>query len=165
MQVDGRVREVRVTQEYLDGAQIRARRSPQPITNQHSQHGVIAEGTRCRWRRVFKQPPPLFRRQPVPKSDAQASHALDTTNACRQFGTQQTGISRLVRDTADGCQPQIDGSGRVMALLEVDAGSAAALQDRDARRDLPSIRFMSTPAKNSKFNANASGIAVRSFTP
>jgi hypothetical protein len=90
---------------------------------------------------------------------------LDTTNACRQFGTQQTGISRLVRDTADGCQPQIDGSGRVMALLEVDAGSAAALQDRDARRDLPSIRFMSTPAKNSKFNANASGIAVRSFTP
>jgi hypothetical protein len=34
---------------------------------------------------------------------------------------QQTGISRLVCDTADGCQSQIDGSGRVMALLEVDA--------------------------------------------
>ena len=70
---------------------------------------------------MFKQPPPLFRRQPVPKSDAQASHALDTTNACGQFGTQQTGISRLVRDTADGGQPQIDGRGRVMTLLEVDA--------------------------------------------
>jgi len=42
------------------------------------------------------------------------------TNACGQLGTQQTGISRLVRDPADGCQPQIDGGGRVMALLEVD---------------------------------------------
>ena len=70
---------------------------------------------------MFKQPPPLFRRHPVPKSDAQASHALDTTNACGQFGTQQTGISRLVRDPADGCQPQIDFRGRVMAALEVDA--------------------------------------------
>ena len=69
---------------------------------------------------VFEQPPPLFRRQPVPKSDAQASHALDPPNACRQLGTEQTGISRPVRDPTDGCQPQIDGSGRVMALLEVD---------------------------------------------
>ena len=48
----------------------------------------------------------------------------DTTNGCGQFGTQQTGISRLVRDTADGCQPQIDGRGRVVALLKVtDADS------------------------------------------
>jgi len=68
-----------------------------------------------------KQPPSLFRRQPVPEADAQPSHALDTTNACGQFGTQQTGISRLVRDTTDGGQPQIDGRGRVMGLLEVDA--------------------------------------------
>jgi len=81
---------------------------------------VIAQGTRRRWRRVFEQPPPLFRRQPVPKADAQASHALDPANACGHFGTQQTGISRLVRDTANGCQPQIDGGGRVIALLEVD---------------------------------------------
>jgi hypothetical protein len=51
---------------------------------------------------------------------AQAPHAFDTANAGGQLWTQQTGISCLVRDTANRCQPRIDICTRVLALLKVD---------------------------------------------
>jgi hypothetical protein len=70
---------------------------------------------------VFKQSPALFRRQPVSKPDTKASHTFDTPNACGELGTQQTSISSLVRDTADGSEPQIDGRGSVLELLKVDS--------------------------------------------
>jgi len=41
--------------------------------------------------------------------------STDTPAADHAFS--RTGISRLVHD-ADACQPQIDGRGRVVALLE-----------------------------------------------
>lgn len=74
----------------------------------------------CGMRRLFDQPPPLLWGQPVPKPNAQAPHAFDTTNAGGQLWTQQTGISCLVRDTADGCQPKISSGRGVLALFEVD---------------------------------------------
>ncbi len=95
-------------------------RAAQSASDQHGDHRIVAQRTRRRRPRVFEQPPTLFRRQPVPKPDANAPHAFDTTNPGGQFGTQQTCIRSLVRDTADSCQPQIDGRRGVLAVLEVD---------------------------------------------
>lgn len=95
---------------------------------------------------MFKQPP-----APVPAS------------ASSQVGTQQTGIGRPVRDTADDCQPQIDGSGRVMALLEVDAiaenrrseGTNAAMSDR---REAWIVPILNSIAQNRvRFSLGRSG--------
>ena len=67
-----------------------------------------------------------------PSRTPEASHALDATNACRQFGTQETGIRRLVRDAADGGQSKIDRGGRILPLLEVNA---IAENDRPVERE------------------------------
>jgi hypothetical protein len=38
----------------------------------------------------------------------------------RQFGTQEAGVGRLVRDAPDGGQPTIDRGRRISALFEVN---------------------------------------------
>jgi hypothetical protein len=85
---------------------------PVSTSDQHGHHGVIAQGTRCRWPRVFEQPPALFRRQPVPKPDARASHTLDMANACGQLGTQQTAsaASYAIRRTAASRRLMVAGA-------------------------------------------------------
>jgi hypothetical protein len=42
-------------------------------------------------------------------------------DACGEFGAQEPRIGGLVRDTADRRQPEVDGRGRILPLLEVNA--------------------------------------------
>ena len=70
--------------------------------------------------RFSEQPSALFRRQPVPEADADPSDPSHAPDARSQFGTQQTGISRFVRDPGNRGDSQVDGCRRVTALLQVD---------------------------------------------
>jgi len=54
---------------------------------------------------VLQQPPALFRRQPVPESDAQTSNALHAADARSQFGAQEARVGRLVGDPTNGREP------------------------------------------------------------
>ena len=71
--------------------------------------------------RMLQQTPPLLRREPISETYAKTPHALDAADACGEFGTQKAGVGCLVRDAADGCKPQVDRGGSVLALFEVDA--------------------------------------------
>ena len=68
----------------------------------------------------IQQPSALLWRQPVPETDTQPPHAFDAADAGREFRAQQPGIRRLVRDTADGCEPKVDRRRCVLPLFEVD---------------------------------------------
>src|SRR5262245_18688314 len=95
-----------------------ARRSPQPI--QHGDHCIVTQLTRCRERRVLKQPAALLACQPIAQPNADPPYAFHATNARREFRTQESDIGGLVRDTADRGESQVDGRGRIAALLQVD---------------------------------------------
>jgi len=72
-----------------------------------------------RRRRGLHEPSPLFCRRPVPELYANAPYPLARAGY-RQFGTEETGIWRLVRHAAHGGEPEVDRGRRVSPSLEVN---------------------------------------------
>ena len=58
---------------------------------------------------------PLLGGQPVAEPDAQLLYALDSPYSRRQVGAQEAAICRLVRQPADGPEPEIDRAWGEMA--------------------------------------------------
>src|SRR5260370_1012327 len=58
--------------------------------------------------------------RPVPETHADSSHPLHATNTGCQFGTQEAGVGRLVRDAPDGSKPKVDRGRRVSLLFKVN---------------------------------------------
>ena len=101
------------------GGSVRLSRNPHPInmaTIAWSRSARGVKGRECSSNRRDCSGVSQF-----PSRTPRRRNTFDTPNACGEFGTQQTSISSLVRDTADGSEPQIDGRGSVLELLKVDS--------------------------------------------
>ena len=93
----------------------------QAAADQHGEHGMIASFTNGHEVALSEQTTALIGSEPVAQPRAQAANAFHAPNAGGEFGTEEARISRLIRDTPDGSQPQIDRCGRVVTLLQVNA--------------------------------------------
>jgi len=69
---------------------------------------VVPQLARSRRRRALEKPLALLGRQPVPETNADPPHPRHATNTGCQFGTQEAGVGRLVRDAPAGSEPKID---------------------------------------------------------
>ena len=63
----------------------------------------------------------LFCREPIPDSDSNPPHSLDSSNSGGEFRTEQTGISCLKSHPSDGRQPEVDGRRCVQLLFQKDS--------------------------------------------
>jgi hypothetical protein len=94
--------------------------------NQHGDHRVVAQLSKGRRSSgLEKAPPPLLWRQPVPEPNTDSAHALDTSNARRQFRAQEPGICRFIGDAPDRCQPKVDRGRRIRAIVQGESDSGA----------------------------------------
>jgi hypothetical protein len=65
----------------------------------------------------------FVRRKPVAQTRAQLSDTFDVMNAGGQFGTQQSGVSRVIGQPLHGRHSHVDRPRREAALLQVKAES------------------------------------------
>ena len=83
-------------------------RSPQPTTEEKRDDGAIALLPKC-FRGSGNERPALCGAQPVANAPAELRHPLDPSDARNQFWAQQSGIGRLIGQSADGGEPDVDG--------------------------------------------------------
>ena len=81
------------------------RRSPHPISvarmAEFLYHGANSDP------HTGQQSLALFCREPIPDSDSNPPHSLDSSNSGGEFRTEQTGISCLKSHPSDGRQPEV----------------------------------------------------------
>ena len=81
---------------------------------------MIAEFAQCGRRSPGQESPPLFRREPIPEADTEPADTFDPANAGREFRAEQTGIGRLVGDSAHSRESQVDSGRSLVSLFEVN---------------------------------------------
>jgi hypothetical protein len=61
----------------------------------------------------------LFGGQPVAQPDTQSLYAFDAADSSRQVGAEETTICRLVRQTPNCAEPEVDRAGRQMSRFKM----------------------------------------------
>jgi len=97
--------------------------APQSTTNQKSQDGMVPLAPETIALGLQQQRTALIGSEPVAQSHADPAHAFDSANPRSKLWTEQAGISRLVGDTPDCGQPEVDRCWSQMPLFQVDTVS------------------------------------------
>jgi hypothetical protein len=94
--------------EILNGERCQLRPA-QSAAEENGDHCVIPDAAQGLTIKHLKQAPPLFRREPISRSELQVPDALYTTNSDRQVRAEQAGIGGFIREAANGGGAKVDG--------------------------------------------------------
>lgn len=82
--------------------------APQSTAKQKSKDGIVAFAPKTIALRVQQQRAALVYCEPIAESHADAADTFDSADTGGKFGTEEAGISCLVRDTPDRGQAEVD---------------------------------------------------------
>jgi len=95
--------------------------SSQPARKQDGQECPVALALESARVRSLPECDSLFGRQPVAQSDAKFLNALDAPDSSRQVGAEESAVRRLVGQTANGPEPEVDRPRSQMPGLQMHA--------------------------------------------